>query len=347
MESKKHIVFMVRYSVLVSAANAPWRIARESESLQEYADRLFEPGRLAMKLSSLEKVTLASLGSQSEVPGTKVWLLMLTSDALPADHFQKLESVISDFERSTSIGVMVTPIRSALELPDIQRSPYGGITQAFRGFMREEAKNFGEGELVCTVRLDDDDALCADFVKLASGLMTPNVAGFALSFPCGYEALFEHESGKFSNIRARYYPKIALGLSYVDKVGNGITNHVMTLGNHTSVDERVPVILDSRRPVYIRCRSGANDTGTPDFLNGLPLAPSLELLRGDFPFIRIQDESEYPVDTDADSFSWPREANLNESAFRLRGNLKRSAAKVAELERKLARLQSCAGKQGP
>lgn len=331
MGLKKHIIFVVRYSVLLPLEQAGWRVARNASDLEEYANKLFDPARLQSKLQAFQHIPLASLASQESSDAT-LRLLVLASDAMPDAYLRQLEEALEKFGSAGGMDWEIALIRSPLGEAPADRLTFGGIGAAFRNFVFKPKRKVGEGDLVASVRLDDDDALATDYSSSLAELMTPTLAGCAASFPCGFEAWFDKESHRFSDFRSRYFPKIALGLAFIDLVSEGAVRSVMALGDHITVDERVPLVMDARRPMYVRGRSEFNDTGLPEFLKRLPRPSSISKIKDSFPFLKIADEAEYP---NTPEFSWVKTASASEALFRLKEEISLRDRKIRELEAQL------------
>lgn len=327
-------MFVVRYSVLLPLGQAGWKVARNASDLEEYAGKLFDPARLQSKLQAFQHVALASLAGQKSPSDATLSLLVLTSDAMPCAHLRQLEEALAGFGNASGISWEIALIRSPLGAGPEDRLTFGGIGAAFRSFVFDPKRQVEDEDLVASVRLDDDDALARDYSSVLADLMTPALAGCAVSFPCGFEAWFDKDTRRFSGLRSRYFPKIALGLAFMDRASDGFVRSVMALGDHTTVDERVPLIMDARRPMYVRGRSEFNDTGLPEFLSRLPRPSSISMVKESFPFLEIADEGEYP---DTQEFSWVKAAYASDASYRLRHEVSLRDSRIKELEKELAR----------
>jgi hypothetical protein len=85
-----------------------------------------------------------------------------------------------------------------------------------------------------------------------------------------------------------YYPKIALGLSYVNLIEQGTFRetqrvHVFNVGIHVCADEVCPVILDAKRPMFFRTLGSVNEGGHPHHAH-LPPVESVDTVR-EFSFL--------------------------------------------------------------
>lgn len=286
---KRHIVFLVRYSVLLPQLHAGWRKAREAPNLETYARTLFSESRLASKLTTLKEVVLASLSGQKAHTDCELSLLLFISEALPLSERGYVYEAVEQFEGAAGVYARVSAIESPILTPAVIKPVYRNFSHAFTSFLRASSDRIDEGDLVATVRLDDDDALGRSFSSSLASHMAACTVGYAISFPSGYEARFDEQRMGFCDVRERYSPKIALGLSYVSRLESGTAKNVMSLGNHTTIDERVPLILDARRPMWVRGRNAVNDTGDPDYLRKLPSPSSLAVIKREFPRLAFWD----------------------------------------------------------
>ncbi|MFC3285778.1 glycosyltransferase [Litchfieldella rifensis] len=230
-----YCVGIVRYSILSYTQGGGWETF--SQDLDEYQRKLFDPGRLALHQRLFSEVTLASLDSQS-VELSKDWftLLVLTSTELPKENRAFLEQLNAS--------------RDWMEIKALPpENPGMGAA------VMECLKARVDTPVYATLRLDDDDALANDYFARLSPYLAPRFRNFAVSFASGYAGL--HNGEGYTRFKQYYQPNVALGLASIhDKQQltkkTGEAKQIFQLGNHTKIDRRVPVILDSRQPAYIR-----------------------------------------------------------------------------------------------
>jgi hypothetical protein len=94
----------------------------------------------------------------------------------------------------------------------------------------------------------------------------PEFAGFAVSFGGGFDLVFDSDARQFIGIFHRYSPKIALGLAQIGLYdrrdpSRSVVGDVFAAGSHTSIDTRIPIIVDSRNPSFLRTSYPEQDTG--------------------------------------------------------------------------------------
>lgn len=229
---KKHAFVMIRYSVL-SENNAAWVIGRDNE-FEKYKQELFSDARMSLHEELFFNVTLPSLQKMS---ADKTTVLVFTSEALPEKNMQRLL-----LAQQKCPNMDVVPLSSQ-----------GGVIHKMQQLLLEKLNTFGEEVCYATVRLDDDDALADDFETELYKYIEPQFAGHAISFARGYEGIYEQ--GAYSTFTERHSPKIAMGLSLIQvyrPVQPPSILSVYSLGNHTKVDEKHPLIVNPLAPMYVR-----------------------------------------------------------------------------------------------
>ena len=110
-------------------------------------------------------------------------------------------------------------------------------------------------------RVDDDDLLGLNYLDELSRYATAHDRDRAVSLARGYSALW-HE-GSISHVRPAHRRLGSQGQAYVgwwDQEHRSIS--FPRAGSHATVDNRMPVILDSRSPVFMQLRHLGQDTAT-------------------------------------------------------------------------------------
>lgn len=240
---KKHTFFMIRYSLL-NPVQSFWKISRDIK-FEEYKQRLFDPERLKLHEQLFANVTLPSIVNMSPNPND-FSLLVFTSEDLPKEHLEKLNGLLSPYSWA-----------KAIQLPSNLPSE-----KAIHNHFRQELERFNETVLYSTVRIDDDDAIAPYFCNELERYLTPVLSGYCVSFPKGYAGIYE--SGQFESFHPFYEPKIGLGLAYINTFDPGSpsneANNIYDFGGHPKVDQHRPVILDAKKPMYIRSIHSAGDS---------------------------------------------------------------------------------------
>lgn len=122
--------------------------------------------------------------------------------------------------------------------------------------------NIKEKSIYVTARMDDDDAISSNFYEQLTPYLNVNYSGHAVSFASGYFMMLDHEL-KCVGFSQSYSPKIAIFLCYitmVDPASPPLYKTIYCLQNHTKIDYKVPVILDARKPTFIRTVHPYSDT---------------------------------------------------------------------------------------
>lgn len=233
------LIVTVRFSV-VTAQRESWLIGR-NKSAAEYQKDLFNDERLRLHHHLFATVTLPSLEAQvPTLSDNRFRLYAITSSDLPRQYALALDELISQYS-----WARVKRVPS-----DAKQVPHDECIAEFLSDV-----GHGQGSYV-HVRLDDDDALAADFIERIAGSATSENVGKAVSLAKGYAALFDSTQGGFTSVIEYRSPMAAQGLSYIGAYKEcrpvGRVANVYALGNHLRVDTRVPVILDSRFPAFLR-----------------------------------------------------------------------------------------------
>ncbi|WP_026672395.1 glycosyltransferase [Alkalihalobacterium bogoriense] len=274
-----HRFIIVRYS-MITKGGMGWRIG-ELEG-RSYKEILFSNERLEMHEKLFREITLPSLLNQRVHFDSKdVTLLVVTSDELPKLYLDRLEDLLAPYSWAK---VVQTPGN------DFQSSLISAV-------VKNELTKFTEDVCYATIRLDDDDALSIDFLEKLNNYINPAYSGFVISFGKGYAGVYT-EQGKFSNFHKYYYPKIALGMTFInvyDAFTKTVREEEATIffrqGRHMSSDKHYRTIVDSRTEMFMRTLHLASDTNKDykkiEKIKSGELAEPEEVLKK-FPFLSSQ-----------------------------------------------------------
>lgn len=234
MKTGLQTLIQMRYSFF---GRSGWRSAVATDKAL-----LFDPDRLAFRLSLMRRITLPSLAAQTD-PDFR--LLILTSDDLPTDHLRALTETCHEFLGDDRVHL----------IPHIPTRP-GWV---FRKYIVE---NLNTHSHIAQVVLDDDDALACDFVA-----MNKHEAEFALSYmqggdparfisyATGISAAFAPDGIRLSH---RTVPFTNLGLTLVTRTETDFNPYQVA---HQKVARRFPVRVNyDQRPFYIRAVHDHNDS---------------------------------------------------------------------------------------
>lgn len=303
------ILIIVRYSVI--SDSQAWVASRGDKG--KYVSQIMEPSRLELREQLFNTFALSSIAGQESFD-SRVVLLVLVSDLLPTGYLQRLRKVAEKALLTSSVELRIELVSS------------GGVGSAKTGYknINEAAKStisdlYVPSGKITTVRLDDDDALSCDYIRRLEMSAKDCSVGTLVSFSYGVEGAFEN--GIVIDLKHLYFPKNAQGLAYINRyassgdVEEGYTIHVYNTGNHTTVDERYPVLIDARRPSFFRTVNVGNDSGGTSHRKMLLDAPK-ELLDASFPFLGALVSPDLPpgVDykkTSVSKFSTPWVALIN------------------------------------
>lgn len=237
---------LIRYNLFLKKLKS-WQITRTD--IDTYKRDLFDSERLQERLELFKSFTIPSLIQQDLIgdciDGTEIRRLQVflaTSDQLPENHKREIEELSNKYrwlnvcylsEDANSFDHIVT---------DYIESLYSQLHKPI---------------LYSNMRLDDDDALSYDFLNRLEKFTTEENIGRAISFANGYFGVYDSEHKVFTHFCQRFTPKIALGLALINRYdNNGYSDNKMRTiyraGAHLSIDKYIPVILDSRKPAYIR-----------------------------------------------------------------------------------------------
>ncbi|QND82844.1 Uncharacterized protein ChrSV_0616 [Chromobacterium vaccinii] len=309
---KKHVYFIIRFSV-IQPSSAAWNSS--TLSLTEMANNIFQESRLDFRFKTLKNICLASIADQKiHDADSSFTVLLLTSDALPDKYKNELKIIQNEFNKNSHRGNFdIAFIHSSL-IPS-QADGYKNMNEAIKAKIATMSAN---DCLFATVRLDDDDAIYESYLEKLTGLMNKSTIGMCVSFPYGIEGYINSSSFSISDLRHSYFPKIAIGLAYINSIQDSDlvekkVIHVLNTNNHTKVDERFPVIMDARFPMYFRSLSSNNDSqGSPQHKN-LPKVNGNNTING-IPCIHsmltdhLHEENEDPLELEISKTASPASA---------------------------------------
>lgn len=245
----KHIFIIIRYSVLTESQSS-WEIGRDKNN-EEYKNRLFDHNRLSLHERLFREVTVPSINSMITAQNQdNLTVLVLTSEELPSPYLENLHDLLAPY-----------PWFKVFPLPS-NKKMYELINSTFRN----ELGKFNGTVCFATTRLDDDDALASGFMNELLKYLSPSFNGFCVSFSNGVAGIYDKNTGTYRSFHSYYYPKIALGLSYIntyEPVTKSLAFNettIYSLGKHTTVDFKRPTIIDARNPMFLRTFHTASDS---------------------------------------------------------------------------------------
>lgn len=236
MNYNKVVIGFVRFSIFTETSGGS-AFASGKKSLNElaYKDHLFSEERMSARFRLFEDFLISSFSSMEVPEDIKLFKLVVVSSVYLPDVYK---NVLSRFESKHSW----LSIRYIDEKRGSLRAEVGAVLNDY----------CSDRDMVFTFRVDDDDALSRDYVTRVSQYLAPAFSGFGVSFASGYTGYYDLEERNILEINKTYYPKIALGLGLVDLYKDKRCRTVFDMGNHTKVDFRYPVIVDSTFPAFFR-----------------------------------------------------------------------------------------------
>ncbi len=323
----KNIFFIIRYSVIAPNKNL-WRT--QLKTRDEIFEKILNKNRLEFRLDCLEKLTLLSIKSNKS-ESVNIHVLVLISDLLDESNLTKLKIALDKTSNTgNSFTYHIEKVKSGL----IQSSDgHNTINDAVK-FVLNKTKDL-KGSPFATVRIDDDDAISTKYVDNLSKYISMEFSGFLISFPYGIEARVDEKPLTVLQPRHLYFIKNAQGLAYINyctEDGSFLEDkhlHIFNTGNHTTVDERFPVIIKSDKPLYLRTISNHNDsTGSPNHLK-LPPLKDPEVYKNYFGFLEHFYKDEWFSPTENNDFVVSKNCSY-EWALSLRHR-----DRIADLEKRL------------
>ncbi len=207
---------------------------------------LFTDQRLESRFTYFENICLPSLDAQID----KDFILVLRcSDQLPEKWTRRLLGLVS--KRS----YVYCAFLSVYENPrDFEK----------KLIVEKLLPSDDDGEIVITARLDDDDGLANDYTAQLRNYLHPKFVGHGISFNNGYYlSCINKEGQKTFRLVEKRQANLAVGLAYVSNIiesGHYIFKLPKPAG-HIKMDTVVPVITDSRSPMFLVNAHEFNDSG--------------------------------------------------------------------------------------
>jgi hypothetical protein len=254
------VYFVTRYSV-VGKAQHTWQIAKNARDYETYRSQVLDAARLTRRLTLFSEITVPSIAAQRVGKVSINWLILVALE-LPASHMVSLRDAVKP-AIDAGVRVEFLVVAPSDEQANLDSHIYAGIGQAIR--LTLESDLAGIEAVFATVRLDDDDALAADYSERLATYLRPEFSGMHVSFSRGLQAVYSGGQ-TFTDVRAVDKPLIALGLALINrhdpKHGFSCTEiHVHGFGNHADLSARTPVIVDGAIVSYLRTLDESSDLG--------------------------------------------------------------------------------------
>ena len=231
---------LVRHSHIFEDSTELYR--SRNKTLEERRRLARDPKRLRNRSRLFEAICLPSLAAQ---PADRFTGLILTSDELPELFADRLRKTLEPYPNLHPIFLPPTTAREA-------------FASAIRRFPCPDGTRL-------SFRLDDGDAVAADYTDYVERYRKPEFVGHCVSL---FHGLGLCRLRGRTRVWERKHYMSSVGLAYV-----GAANAVETIYDvvdHTRVAERMPTIVDATRPAFL-ATSRASGTSS----NRVPLKARL------------------------------------------------------------------------
>src|SRR5690606_39008376 len=143
---RQHAFVMIRYSILSDNIGIGWVLGRDDD-FENYRANLFAADRMEARQDLFERITLPSLVNQTKCPSSD-WLtvFVMVSEEMPADYRQRLIDLVAAYDWIRVVALPVSETNLDVPVAEVLRDEPGELTYV-------------------TIRLDDDDALSADYFE--------------------------------------------------------------------------------------------------------------------------------------------------------------------------------------
>lgn len=261
------IVAGMRFSILTEKAIRNWVGSRRS-TFAETREMLFSEARLAARFRMFEAMTLPFFRHEAK-RDPDFRLCILTSTLMPRPWRDHLETITGDIRQIDLVPV----------------SPTGVFQREFDIYIRQQLRP--EHTLVCTTRIDDDDAMQAGHMKSLRAQCLPENVGKVISHPFGIYMTADADGVLYA--RPRKYLNNAFGIAFLSEPGSLRT--IYNTGSHAKLDKVYPVVEVPKRRAWIRSIHPAADTAKErvDVFDGkwTPVAENAEQFAKRFPFLDL------------------------------------------------------------
>ena len=242
---KKIILITIRYSVLFGKNTKGFHLSATQKTHQDYRTELFSPERMSFREWMFDNITFPSLKSiYKNKPHDVVYkVVILTSSELPVENKKFLEQKAEKYSEWFFVSYI-----------DPEYVKYGDHILKY-------IKEYKDGCICSTVRLDDDDALCGNYASLLSKFMNEKYDRSIVSFSLGY-SLYLTKDKELIGAAELYQKNIAAGLAYVRTYQNPdelADDNVYTCGNHIFVSKNYTTIDFVDTHSFIRVNTETSD----------------------------------------------------------------------------------------
>ena len=237
MQINRKIFVLMRYSILSIDAARSWKIGQKG--MEEYRDTLFDEKRLDLHENLFINLAFKSLKQALDKASVEVSFIMFISSELPQKYKNRLYEMSSDYN-----------FFSIKEL-----SPTDKTIPTINDEVCKNLMGISGDVVYATVRLDDDDAIHPNFFSNLEEYIAPLYAGKGVSFSNGVSGIYNGD--KFVSFHKMNAINNAQGQAAIAlKNANGSVSGPMSVYSgkvaHSRMHWEMPVIVDGRKPMYIR-----------------------------------------------------------------------------------------------
>ncbi|MFH5824235.1 glycosyltransferase [Georgenia sp. AZ-5] len=236
-QGKSPVLGVTRFSVFNPRSHA-WQATLKHQSVEDYEQYLFDDERLAARFRTFFDWAMPTYQSMQEDHPYRH--IVQYSDNLPERWKLRL-------------------LASAERFPVIALHNVSEDSSLLRFFARLLAEDPPKDGVFAWFRVDDDDVLPRNYLELVSRHINPATVGYAVSLGRGLTAL--HAGDHLVDVRECHHRMFSAGQLYVCRYDHA-SGKVRSLGqvDHTTVDRKMPVIVDSRSIGYLWLRHQSQDT---------------------------------------------------------------------------------------
>ena len=196
-------------------------VMNTNKSKKDYKESLFSKKRLDFKFKVFTLVTLPSITNQTNQ--NFEWYIY-SSTFLPNEYKQKLLNLTAPYLQIKCI--FVSSLEEFFKFKDLQHLNY-------------------KKEPYCTIRLDDDDGLCKNFIQILNENKEFHEENVIVTFLWGIRFSIKENQVIYRCKRRQRY--IGCGLT-------GIGMNIYNCGNHATIGERYKAIpIEEMRDIYMIC----------------------------------------------------------------------------------------------
>lgn len=224
-----YFIGQTRFSLYIPNSNT-WNVSNFTES--EYIDHLFSDDRMSVRAKIFSEVSVPLLNQMRK--NYEYWHIVSYSSILPT----KWKNLLFDLQCKYPF-IYLNEVDTSKEDPihTLLKSKPNGSVSFFR--------------------LDDDDLLSIDYLDYLSLYNKQEFKNMVISFAKGFVG--HYENGMFVDLRHCKKQLIAIGQAYIGEYKDGKL-YIPKVESHHTLDEFYPIILDSRKSMYIHTHHSEQDT---------------------------------------------------------------------------------------